>query len=75
MSFTVADDGPGIPQEYQARIFDRFFRVPGQTKTGAGLGLSIAREITIAHGGRIGVKSSPGQGATFYLALKAVDGE
>jgi NtrC-family two-component system sensor histidine kinase KinB len=71
--FTVTDEGRGIPTEYQTRIFDRFFRVPGQTKTGAGLGLSIAREITVAHGGRIGVKSSPGEGASFYVTLKAVD--
>ncbi len=74
VQFTVADDGPGIPADFHTRIFDRFFRVPGQTKSGAGLGLSIAREITIAHGGRIGVKNSAGQGATFYVVLKAVDG-
>jgi two-component system, NtrC family, sensor histidine kinase KinB len=71
--FTVTDEGPGIPPAYHTRIFDRFFRVPGQVKTGAGLGLSIAREITVAHGGRIGVKSAPGQGATFYVVLKAAD--
>jgi len=73
VQFSIADQGPGIPEEYQTRIFDRFFRVPGQTKTGAGLGLSIAREITVAHGGRIGVKSSPGHGSTFYVVLKAGD--
>ena len=72
--FAVADDGPGIPPQYQRRIFDRFFRVPGQAQTGAGLGLSIAREIAVAHGGRISVKSVPGQGATFCLELKAVVG-
>jgi signal transduction histidine kinase len=74
IQFIVTDDGPGIPPTYQTRIFDRFFRVPGQTKSGAGLGLSIAREITVAHGGRIGVQSPAGQGATFYVVLKAVDG-
>jgi two-component system, NtrC family, sensor histidine kinase KinB len=74
IQFAVADDGPGIPPQYQQRIFDRFFRVPGQTRSGAGLGLSIAREIAVAHGGRISVKSAPGQGATFCLKLKAVDG-
>jgi signal transduction histidine kinase len=73
VEFCISDQGPGIPQEYQSRIFDRFFRAPGQTKPGAGLGLSIAREITIAHGGRIGVKSSPGHGSTFSVALKAAD--
>jgi two-component system, NtrC family, sensor histidine kinase KinB len=73
IQFTVADDGPGIPEQYQQRIFDRFFRVPGQTRSGAGLGLSIAREIAVAHGGRISVKSSPNRGATFYLVLNAAD--
>jgi signal transduction histidine kinase len=75
IQFTVADDGPGIPEQYHQRVFDRFFRVPGQTQTGVGLGLSIAREIAVAHGGRIGVKSSPNKGATLFLVLKAVDGE
>ena len=71
VEFSVTDQGPGIPEEYQARIFERFFRVPGQAKTGAGLGLSIAREITLSHGGRIGVRSSPGQGAVFFVILKS----
>jgi signal transduction histidine kinase len=72
--FSVSDQGPGIPEEYQTRIFDRFFRVPGQTRTGAGLGLSIAREITVAHGGRIWVKSKPGQGSAFYVLLNTAIG-
>jgi signal transduction histidine kinase len=71
VQFSVADQGPGIPEEYQTRIFDRFFRVPGQVRSGAGLGLSIAREITVAHGGRIGVRSSPGRGSTFFVILNA----
>ena len=71
--FAVTDQGPGIAAQFQTRIFDRFFRVPGQSKTGAGLGLSIAREITLAHGGRIGVKSTPGQGACFFVLLKVAD--
>jgi signal transduction histidine kinase len=70
VEFSVSDQGPGISEEFQARIFDRFFRVPGQDKTGAGLGLSIAREIAVAHGGRIGVKSPPGEGTTFFVVLK-----
>ena len=69
VEFSVTDQGPGIPIEFQTRIFDRFFRVPGQNKTGAGLGLSIAREITVAHGGRIGVKSKLGQGSSFFVIL------
>jgi signal transduction histidine kinase len=70
--FSITDQGPGIAGEYHTRIFDRFFRVPGQAKTGAGLGLSIAREITVAHGGRIGVKSTPGHGSTFFVVLQAM---
>jgi len=71
VEFRISDQGPGVPAEYQTRIFDRFFRVPGQTKTGAGLGLSIAREITMSHGGRIGVRNTPGRGCTFYVTLKS----
>ena len=68
--FSVADRGPGIPAEYQARIFEKFFRVPGQTKSGAGLGLSIAREIVVAHGGQIGVQSQLGGGSEFFAVLQ-----
>ncbi len=67
--FAVRDEGPGIPAESVARIFDRFYRVPNQEKTGAGLGLAIAREIVIAHGGSIGCASEPGCGAEFYFLL------
>ena len=72
VEFSVTDQGPGIPEEYHSRIFDRFFRVPGQPQSGAGLGLSIAREITVSHGGHIGVRSAPGQGCNFYVVLKSV---
>ena len=70
VEFSVTDQGPGIPEEYHSRIFERFFRVPGQTQSGAGLGLSIAREITVSHGGHIGVKlEPPGEGCTFFVVL------
>jgi len=69
VQFSVADHGPGVPEDYQDRIFDRFYRVPEQTKTGAGLGLSIAREIVVAHGGRIGVKNRQDKGSEFYFVL------
>ncbi len=72
--FSVTDQGPGIAEEYHTRIFDRFFRVPSQSQKGAGLGLSIAREITLAHGGRIGVESTPGHGAEFFVVLAAANG-
>ncbi len=70
VQFSVLDHGPGIPEEYHTQIFDRFFRVPGQKHPGAGLGLSIAKEITVAHGGRIGIRSTPGQGSEFFVVLK-----
>ena len=70
VQFCVADHGPGVPEDYQDRIFDRFYRVPQQTKTGAGLGLSIAREIVaVAHGGRIGVRNRADKGSEFYFVL------
>ncbi len=73
VAFSVADSGPGIPQEYLGRVFDRFFQVPG-SQGGAGLGLAIAKEIVQAHGGRIGVESHGGgndRGATFRFTLPA----
>jgi two-component system, NtrC family, sensor histidine kinase KinB len=73
VQFAIRDEGAGIAEEFQGRIFDRFYRVPGQTKTGVGLGLSIAREIVVAHGGRVGVRSQLGKGSEFYFVLEAVD--
>jgi two-component system, NtrC family, sensor histidine kinase KinB len=67
--FSVADTGSGIPAEHLARVFDRFYRVPGSSSAGAGLGLSIAREIVEAHGGEIRADSTPGAGATFWFTL------
>lgn len=67
--FEVRDDGPGIPAEYQQRIFEKFFRVPGAAPAGAGLGLSIAREIVLEHEGDIGVISAPGEGSTFWFTV------
>lgn len=69
--FSVADTGEGIPPEYQERIFERFFRVPGRPSGSAGMGLAISKEIVEAHGGHIGVQSTPGQGATFWFTLPA----
>jgi signal transduction histidine kinase len=75
--FEVSDTGPGIAPEYQPRLFERFFRVPGAPSGGAGLGLYICREIVEAHTdaqgrpGRIGVVSDPGEGAIFWFTLPA----
>ena len=67
--FSVIDRGSGIPPQYRAKLFDRFFRVPGSEVTGAGLGLAIAKEIVLAQGGTIGVKSKSGEGSEFYFDL------
>jgi NtrC-family two-component system sensor histidine kinase KinB len=67
--FSVKDQGPGIATEHQEHIFERFYRVPGTQKSGAGLGLSIAREVVQAHKGEIGVVSQPGQGSDFFFIL------
>ncbi|MFH1113517.1 MAG: ATP-binding protein [Pseudomonadota bacterium] len=68
---SVRDDGPGIPQEYQSKIFQKFVQVKGQEPGGTGLGLAICKEIVRAHGGAIWVESSPGQGSTFTFTLPA----
>ena len=70
----VRDEGPGIPKEEQARIWDRFHRVPGiQVQSGSGvglgLGLHICRIIIEQHRGQVGVKSAPGRGATFWFTV------
>jgi NtrC-family two-component system sensor histidine kinase KinB len=66
---SVHDDGPGIPKEYQASIFEKFVQVTGQDSGGSGLGLAICKEIVRAHGGTIWVESSPGEGSTFTFTL------
>jgi len=68
--FSVQDKGPGIPAEYQDKIFERFFRVPGAKTGGTGLGLAISREFVWAMGGDIGVESTPGAGCTFWFTLR-----
>jgi signal transduction histidine kinase len=73
--FEVADAGPGIPREYQQVIFDKFFRTSAATSGTAGLGLFIAREIVVAHGGEIGVESEPGHGSTFWFTLPLAGGD
>jgi signal transduction histidine kinase len=57
-----------VPLEHQAHIFDRYWK-SRESRQGAGLGLSIARSIVDAHGGRIWVESAPGAGATFLFTL------
>lgn len=66
---SVIDSGPGIPQPYHARIFEKFFRLPGSPANGSGLGLSIAREIVQTHDGRIGLESEPHVATRFFCEL------
>jgi signal transduction histidine kinase len=67
----VRDEGLGIPEDQQERIFTKFFRGDaGATGiTGTGLGLAVSREIVEAHGGSIGFDSDPATGSTFWVEL------
>ena len=67
--FSVADTGPGIPQEQLGKLFGRFWQGNPADRRGIGLGLSIAKGIVDAHGGRIWVESRVGEGTTFYFTL------
>jgi signal transduction histidine kinase len=67
--FCISDTGPGIPKENIADIFSPYWQAKRAERLGAGLGLSIARGIVEAHGGRIWVESEPGRGTDFYFTL------
>jgi signal transduction histidine kinase len=67
---SVEDQGPGIPQEQQAGLFERFYRVRNDNDApGVGLGLAIAKGIVEAHGGSIGIDSGPGLGTRVWFTL------
>lgn len=72
--FSVTDHGRGIDEQYQQRLFDRYFQVPtdGQNKSGSGLGLAISKDFIEAQQGRIWVKSAIGEGSTFFFSLPAM---
>jgi PAS domain S-box-containing protein len=68
----VSDTGSGIPPEQQQRIFERYYQIPNPDASrihGQGLGLAIVKMIVELHGGRVFVKSTPGQGSTFVCLL------
>ena len=70
--FAIKDEGPGVPRKLRSRIFEKFFRISESGDEGAGLGLSIAREIVLAHGGSIGVEGEEGKGSEFFFTLPAL---
>jgi two-component system sensor histidine kinase KdpD len=74
---SVKDKGPGIPVRERQRVFERYYRMPENAGRvpGTGLGLHIARNIVEAHGGKIGLRSEPGQGCDFSFTLPAVTNE
>jgi two-component system sensor histidine kinase KdpD len=67
----IVDQGPGVADTELERVFEPFYR--GDQRSGAGLGLAIARGFAAANGGRVWAESRPGQGATFALALPVVE--
>ncbi|MBI5529098.1 MAG: HAMP domain-containing protein [Deltaproteobacteria bacterium] len=74
-TIAVEDNGPGIAAEHLPHIFDRFYRAdPSRSREGggAGLGLAIARQIAVLHGGTIGVASTVGKGSVLTVELPAV---
>ena len=74
VELSVRDDGPGIPAEATARIFERFYRVDkarSREQGGTGLGLAIVKNVIQAHGGEVRVLSAPGAGTEFFLTLTA----
>jgi len=73
---SVSDTGIGVPRAEQERIFERFYRVDAARSReagGTGLGLAIARHIVEAHGGRIWVESTVGQGSDFHFSIPVVE--
>jgi signal transduction histidine kinase len=69
--FSVKDYGKGIAQEYQSKLFDRYFKVPDSNEKGTGLGLAISKDFIEAQGGKIWLESEPGKGSTFSFLLQA----
>lgn len=76
VTIELSDRGPGIPEELQEQIFQKFVRATNKTSaSGAGLGLAICQGIVEAHGGRLGVRSREGGGATFWFTLPVCESQ
>jgi len=75
VELTVTDTGRGIPPDALPHVFEKFFRVPGQSRPGGtGLGLAIVHEIVAAHGGSIVCESTLGEGSAFRISLPVAEG-
>ncbi|MCQ8279575.1 HAMP domain-containing histidine kinase [Acetobacteraceae bacterium KSS8] len=70
-AIVVRDDGPGIPEQWRKKVFERFWRKDRRDRSGAGLGLAIVQRIVLSHGGRIELDSAEGEGARFRVRLPA----
>ena len=70
VQFSVTDVGQGIPAQYIAKVFDRYFKIPGTKKEGTGLGLTISKQFIEAQGGKISVESEIGVGSKFSFTLQ-----
>jgi signal transduction histidine kinase len=71
-NIAVSDNGPGIPDEYLGKVFEKFFRVPSGDRhdvKGYGLGLSYAKQVIQQHGGTITAANNPGNGCTFTITI------
>jgi two-component system, OmpR family, phosphate regulon sensor histidine kinase PhoR len=78
VEIAVRDDGPGIPLEAKARIFERFYRVDkarSREQGGTGLGLAIVKNVVQAHGGEVRVESAPDKGTEFFIVLPSARGQ
>jgi two-component system sensor histidine kinase KdpD len=69
LTFRVMDEGPGLPEDAEERVFQKFYRGPGSPTGGTGLGLSIARALIRALGGEITASNRPGGGAEFAITV------
>ena len=67
--FAVTDNGPGIAPDQLTHVFDRFWQARSTDRSGAGLGLAIAKGIVEAHGGKLTVASEVGAGSTFIFTV------
>ncbi|MCR5863381.1 ATP-binding protein [Flavobacterium sp. J372] len=70
VEIAVQDDGIGIPEEHHGKVFEKYFRVPGNEKDGTGLGLSISKEFIEAMGGYIKLQSDIGRGSIFTVGFR-----